>query len=130
MGGTEFNEGSGSYWQPSNGTDVPTSALSYIPEMAWNDTFSPENTTVNCLAGGGGASAYFTTKPSWQTGTGVPNDNARDVPDLSLNSSPIHDPLLICVQGSCVNGFRDTDQTLPWWAEPPRRRLLLPESSP
>ena len=38
----------------------------------------------------------------------MPNDNARDVPDLSLNSSPIHDPLLICVQGSCVNGFRDT----------------------
>jgi hypothetical protein len=42
----------------------------------------------------------------------VPNDNARDVPDLSLNSSPIHDPLLVCVQGSCVNGFRYTDETL------------------
>jgi hypothetical protein len=112
MGGSEFNEGSGSYWQTSTGSDILTSALSYIPEMAWNDTFSPENTDSELSAGGGGVSTYFTTKPSWQTGTGVPNDGARDVPDLSLNSSPAHDPLLICVEGSCVNGFRNTDQTL------------------
>ena len=89
----------------------PLSALSYIPEMAWNDTSSPLNTTHELSAGGGGASAYF-SKPSWQTGTGVPNDAARDVPDLSLNSSLFHDPSLLCVQGSCVNGFRDSQQDL------------------
>ncbi len=111
MGGSEFNEGSGNYWAAASGTDVTSSALSYIPEMVWNDTFSPEN-DGQLLAGGGGASTFFTTKPSWQTGTGVPADNARDVPDLSLNSSPIHDPLLICLQGSCVTGFRYTDETL------------------
>ena len=32
VGGTEFNEGSGTYWQSANGSDVITSALSYIPE--------------------------------------------------------------------------------------------------
>ena len=42
----------------------------------------------------------------------MPDDNARDVPDLSLNASSIHDTLLVCVQGSCVNGFRKADQTL------------------
>jgi hypothetical protein len=119
MGGTEFNEGSGTYWEPATGSDVLTSALSYIPEVAWNDT-SPSN---GLLAGGGGASSCVNAtgtfpnvtcisgfaKPSWQTGTGVPNDGVRDVPDLSLNSSPIHDGLLICDQGSCVHGFRDSN---------------------
>ncbi len=114
MGGSEFNEGSGNYWQATTSAsgDIVTSALSYIPEMAWNDTSSPENTGNGLLAGGGGVSSYFTTKPAWQTGPGVPNDGARDVPDLSLNASPIHDPLLLCVQGSCVNGFRDSSQGL------------------
>jgi hypothetical protein len=109
MGGSEFNEGSGNYWQAatSAGGDILSSALSYIPEMVWNDTANPENTGNGLSAGGGGVSTYFTTKPAWQTGTGVPNDNARDVPDLSLNSSPLHDPLLVCVQGSCMNGFRE-----------------------
>jgi hypothetical protein len=104
MGGTEFNEGSGTYWQPATGSDVLTSAQSYIPEIAWNDT----SLLNGLLAGGGGASAYF-SKPTWQTGTGVPADGFRDVPDVSLNSSPEHDGLLICVQGSCVNGFRDSN---------------------
>jgi len=113
MGGSEFNEGSGNYWQAATAStgDILTSALSYIPEMAWNDTSSPQNTTHAILAGGGGVSVVF-PKPSWQTGTGVPNDRARDVPDLSLNASPAHDPYLICVQGKCANGFRNTDQTL------------------
>jgi hypothetical protein len=51
-------------------------------------------------------------KPTWQTGTGVPSDSHRDVPDLSLNASSINEPLLICVEGSCVDGYRNTDQTL------------------
>jgi hypothetical protein len=110
LGGTEFHEGSGVYWTAdTNGVDVPLSALSYIPEMAWNDTSSPLNTEHVLSAGGGGASAYF-SKPGWQTGTGVPNDAARDVPDLSLNSSLLHDPSLLCVQGSCVDGFRDSQK--------------------
>jgi len=112
MGGSEFEEGPGVYWAAdSNGLDVSPSALSYIPEMAWNDTPSPLNTQHGLLAGGGGASAHF-PKPSWQTGTGVPNDAARDVPDLSLTSSLFHDPSLMCVQGSCVNGFRDGNQNV------------------
>ncbi len=114
MGGSEFNEGVGNYWSPaSGGVDVSPSALSYIPEMAWNDTTSTLNTTGILLAGGGGVSAYY-PKPSWQTGTGVPSDGFRDVPDLSMNSSPEHDGYLVCVQGSCANGYRvvSSDPTL------------------
>jgi subtilase family serine protease len=111
MGGTEFNEGSGTYWETATTSDVLTSALSYIPEMVWNDTSNSLNTSGQLAAGGGGASAFF-PKPTWQTGTGVPNDGQRDVPDLSLNASPFHDGYLICVQGSCVNGFRESNNDL------------------
>jgi hypothetical protein len=111
VGGSEFDEGNGTYWQSANGSDVVSSALSYIPEKGWNDTIPPP---VGLSAGGGGASSIF-GKPSWQTGsTGVPADGARDVPDVSLNASTAHDGYLICSQVSgtnplvsgCQNGFR------------------------
>jgi subtilase family serine protease len=122
MGGTEFdgdaeatvsggNASTTTYWTGTTGsTDTISSALSYIPEMGWNDT--AENHALS--ASGGGASIYF-TKPSWQTGTGVPADGKRDVPDLALNASPNHDPYLFCsedgengaIQTTCTSGFRD-----------------------
>lgn len=90
VGGTRFNEGSGSYWSSSNNSQLG-SALGYIPEVVWNDT-----TTGNDIsATGGGASQVF-GKPSWQTGTGVPADGARDVPDVSFSSSSAHDAYLFC----------------------------------
>jgi Pro-kumamolisin, activation domain len=111
MGGTAFiGDGAASsdgstaaatqYWNSSSSkTDMSPSAFSYIPETTWNDS-----ATTNSIVGtGGGASKKF-PKPSWQTGTGVPNDNARDVPDIALNSSPSHDGYIICSQGSCQNG--------------------------
>jgi subtilase family serine protease len=122
MGGTEFsgdaaamvtngNASATTYWSgTTGGTDTISSALSYIPEMGWNDTANSDNTGGQLLATGGGASAFF-SKPSWQTGTG----SKRDVPDLALNASPDHDPYLFCsedgangaVAPSCTNGFRD-----------------------
>jgi hypothetical protein len=82
--------------------------LSYIPEIAWNDTAfeisPPQNGSL--AATGGGVSKLF-IKPIWQVGTGVPNDGQRDVPDISFAASFDNDGYLICSQGSCVNGFRD-----------------------
>jgi subtilase family serine protease len=98
------------YWGESCSLTSPASALMYIPETTWNDT-----TAANSLsATGGGASVVF-GKPSWQIGTGVPNDGARDVPDVSLAASPNHDGYLLCSQNSCVNGFRlsSSDPTNP-----------------
>ncbi|HWY55560.1 MAG TPA: protease pro-enzyme activation domain-containing protein [Terriglobales bacterium] len=94
LGGSEFNEGSGTYWG-SNGPNFG-SALSYIPEEGWNDT---------ALGGGfastgGGKSIYF-GKPAWQSGS----DGARDVPDVTITASADHDGYLLCSGGSCANGI-------------------------
>ena len=105
MGGTEFNEGTATYWSPTNGANSG-SALSYIPEMVWNDTANPDNGGV-FSATGGGVSVIF-AKPTWQQGTGVPNDGFRDVPDVSLNASNLHDGYLVCDAGWCTNGYRNS----------------------
>ena len=94
VGGTEFNEGSGRYWNSSNGS-TGGSALSYIPEIAWNDT-SPSR---GLLATGGGASSIY-QKPAWQTGAGVPNDGFRDVPDVSLSAGVYNDPYNVLSGGT------------------------------
>jgi len=110
MGGTGFSEGDATfatqYWNGTNNSNNG-SAISYIPEMAWNDTAADGF----LAASGGGVSTLF-TKPSWQTGAGVPADGQRDVPDLALSSSADHDGYLICSRSSCVTGYRKSDQTL------------------
>jgi len=100
VGGTEFNEGSGNYWNSVNGTNSG-SALSYIPEQAWNDTGST-------LAASGGGMSIFFSKPVWQTGPGVPSDGVRDVPDLALTASADHDGYIYCNNGSCASGNPST----------------------
>jgi uncharacterized protein (TIGR03437 family) len=91
-GGTEFVEGTGTYWASTNSANFG-SALSYIPEAAWN-----ESSAAGLGAGGGGASLFY-SRPSWQTGPGVPNDTARHVPDVALTAA-IHDASLITFQGA------------------------------
>ena len=103
------------YWSASGtGSDSVSSALKYIPEMSWNDTNNVNNNTGALSASGGGASTIF-AKPSWQTGTGVPPDSKRDVPDVSVSASQFHDPYLICSGDgdptSCSSGFRDASTT-------------------
>src|SRR6266436_2360605 len=92
------------------------SALGYIPEIPWNNSCAANATTaatlvaacvnptppslLNISAGSGGPSNYNCAtststgvctgphpKPSWQTGPGVPADNVRDIPDVSLFAS-------------------------------------------
>jgi hypothetical protein len=67
VGGTGFTP------PDSSGTDQ-----GYSTESVWNDAAG---------ATGGGASQIF-SKPAFQTGSGVPNDGARDVPDIALIASP------------------------------------------
>ena len=106
--------GDAPYWSGSGtGSDTVSSALEYIPETAWNDTTFDIANGGGLSASGGGASKFF-TKPTWQTGTGVPADGQRDVPDLSLSASANHDGYLICSEDdgnggivpSCTAGFR------------------------
>jgi uncharacterized protein (TIGR03437 family) len=94
VGGAEFNEGSGTYWNATNDANS-ASVISYIPETAWNDSATDGSPS----ASGGGASIYF-SKPAWQTGPGVPSDNARDVPDIALNASADHDGYDVTMSGN------------------------------
>jgi uncharacterized protein (TIGR03437 family) len=94
VGGTEFQESGGQYWNATNGAGG-ASVASYIPETSWNDSAldgEPSGT-------GGGASRFF-AKPSWQVGSGVPGDNVRHVPDISAAASADHDGYLVYTQGA------------------------------
>ena len=94
IGGTQFNDTTSpaTYWSSTNNSQYG-SALGYIPESVWND-----NATAPLSASGGGASRVF-GKPSWQVASGVPNDGARDLPDISF-SAGLHDSYLICTSDS------------------------------
>ncbi|WP_263357422.1 protease pro-enzyme activation domain-containing protein [Acidicapsa ligni] len=125
LGGTEVSQANAAYltagsayWDAAGSNDVITSALQYIPEVAWNEDTAGCG-QADCLgASGGGASAIF-PKPSWQTGpTGIPSDNKRDVPDIALAASTGLPGYLFCSSdpsfwgqnqvASCNSGFRDS----------------------
>ena len=147
VGGTDFNDlnNPSTYWSTNNNSTTQASALSYIPEMPWNDSctnplFGPSlgyssSAEANCnnpyldgangqadvidtVGGSGGASNCTTptgsspsncaggySKPSWQTGTGVPPDGKRDLPDVSLFASNgfVNSAYIIC-QSDQTNG--------------------------
>lgn len=101
VGGTEFNDllSPSLYWSATNSNGYE-SALSYIPEGAWNEptTVNSAGQTVYQVAEGGGGASAYTSKPAWQSGAGVPDDGFRDVPDVSLTASE-HDGYLGCFAG-------------------------------
>ena len=117
VGGTDFPGLASSFttYVSTTNSTYYSSALGYIPESTWNYSTNPNttlsadipyvyNSTGNIVAGAGGASSCSTNannatsttiatctsgyaKPSWQTGTGVPKDSVRDLPDVSLFAS-------------------------------------------
>ena len=123
VGGSQFEEAGqdANFWQHDNRADL-SSAIGYIPEKVWNETCDPRVDPQQCgdglfslFSSGGGRSSCVDSqingntltcvagypKPSWQAGSNVPNDNVRDVPDVSLAAAGNHDGYLICVEGSC-----------------------------
>ena len=110
-GGTDFSDAysvtTSTYWN-SNNTSTGGSAKSYIPEIPWNDSCASQllatvfgySTTYGSngfcnsstgssiylsFVGGSGGPSQIYGKPSWQSGfAGIQNDNARDLPDVSL----------------------------------------------
>jgi subtilase family serine protease len=117
VGGTDFDNTLANYpapfWDTTNTTTtgpvVPASALSYIPEVPWNDSCASGGSLTGCAtvksngddlaAASGGPSGCSTqdasgttclaghAKPSWQSGPGVPADGVRDIPDISFFAS-------------------------------------------
>lgn len=131
VGGTDFDQFNkwSQYWSFTNDPVTQASVLSYIPEIPWNDSCaqigisgcgsSAPSGSLNIVAGSGGPSSIY-SKPSWQTGTGVPSDAKRDLPDVSLFASNgfTGSLYLICdtdqfqsFTGKCdLNSFGDTIQ--------------------
>ncbi len=97
VGGTQLDDTTnpGLYWSSFNASTTQASAQSYIPEKVWN-----ESGNSGLWAGGGGASSVY-SKPFWQTGTGVPADGKRDVPDVSLTAA-VHDGYLVYMNGGLM----------------------------
>ena len=118
VGGTEFDENASEAYWAAQLSAAYGSALSYVPEAAWNESCSPYTcgaSKSNFAAGGGGPSSCTTSsagnngkftcsghyrKPEWQAGAGVPSDGARDLPDISL-AAAAHDGYVLCYGGSC-----------------------------
>src|SRR5581483_10786676 len=98
VGGTEFTNTSTTYWSTRNDPITGASALSYVPERAWNDF----NGNIHFYGTGGGPSVLF-AKPAWQSGPGVPADGARDIPDVSLPASS-NVPYLFVFNGLLYGG--------------------------
>ncbi len=101
IGGNTLATQVASYWTETASNNTPVASLkSVIPEQPWNnsqyglDAFNSYQYygTTNIVGGSGGASNCGLTsspcvgypKPAWQTGTGVPADSVRDLPDVSL----------------------------------------------
>jgi len=110
VGGTDFNQPTAAlqaqYWNTTNALITQESAKGPIPETTWNASctnalFVTQGFGLNAeeacnnstlfnqgwvdTVGGSGGSSVDWSKPAWQTGT--PNDNARDLPDVSLFAS-------------------------------------------
>jgi subtilase family serine protease len=127
VGGTEFDEdiGAGPYWGSTNGGNGG-SAITYIPETAWNDTGTQLVGSQLDGSGGGASNCAFGsnviiedgfdyeicdqapnggfTKPTWQNGV-TPSDSVRDVPDIAFSASNVNDPYIVCTpQSEVVNG--------------------------
>jgi len=128
VGGTEFNEGTGSFWNTSNGPDGG-SATGYIPELAWNDSVLAKEFDAtgggpsNCAFGSGtrtvgGFSFELCNappnggfpKPTWQSGI-TPNDSVRDVPDIAFSASNVNDAYIVCTPQSEVVGNTSSTST-------------------
>ncbi len=106
VGGTDFLDtalGQNSKYWASKNSATGESARSYIPEIPWDNSCAStviaatqsKTPTKLCAAqptfgqagvGGSGGQSVFYTKPKWQLTSipGMPHDNRRDQPDVSL----------------------------------------------
>jgi Pro-kumamolisin, activation domain/Bacterial Ig-like domain (group 3) len=113
VGGTDFDQDNraSTFWNttntPTSPLPVPASALSYVPEVPWNDSCAQlgasscasAGNNSNIVAGSGGSSTLY-AKPFWQMGiTGMPTDTHRQLPDVSLFAgNGFHDSFYIMCQ--------------------------------
>ena len=125
VGGTQFADTANPslYWSASTNPADQSSALSYIPEVVWNE--SGANGGSQLWSSGGGVSAKSGTfagyaKPSWQTAAAlaVPAGSFRYVPDVALAAAS-HDGYLVYTSDAATTGlyaFGGTSASAPSFA--------------
>ncbi len=99
IGGTTLSGDQGAqstYWNVSNPSSPSSvvsiaTALSYIPETAWNDSVSDQQLS----ASGGGVSTFYSL-PSWQSSLAPSGVTGRMIPDISFSASPDSNAYLYC----------------------------------
>jgi len=134
VGGTDFyysdyatgGASATSLWNQTNDANLG-SLIAPLPEQPWDDSYGLDviadgYTRNEFYAGGGGASSCSTkdattgvctsgyAKPRWQTGTGVPADGVRDLPDVSLfasNGVNLSAYAICAYEGDCAAGAGD-----------------------
>jgi hypothetical protein len=124
-GGSALAAQFATYWGTASSASPAVSLLQPFPEQEWNDAFglnvmdgginSPSTTVI--WAGGGGVSSAAVVnattgaltgyaKPTWQSGTGVPGDGLRDLPDVSLfagdGANGVYTPIC-AMPGDCAS---------------------------
>jgi subtilase family serine protease len=99
VGGTQFADTANPalYWSPATNPADQSSAISYIPEVVWNESGGGGG-----LWASGGGSSIAWTKPTWQTTPGVPANNKRYVPDVALTAA-VHDGYLVYSSDNATN---------------------------
>ncbi len=87
VGGTQFLDASSpsTYWNPANDPTTKKSVKGYIPEETWNASGAVPGGSG--LEGTGGGKSVLFARPPWQNVAGLPADNARYVPDVSVAAS-------------------------------------------
>lgn len=101
VGGTQFtftSANQSTYWSAQD------SALQYIPEQAWNQTFVAHAQGLG--ASGGGYSVVF-PRPYWQAAA-LPSSMFRGLPDISLSASSDQVPYLISESWTAAEGGGQT----------------------
>ncbi|MBL8112767.1 MAG: S53 family peptidase, partial [Acidobacteria bacterium] len=104
VGGTQFDDGGQPerYWEATNDTLTKRSVLGPIPERVWNESALAGGRGL--IGTGGGTSVLF-SRPSWQTGPGLPAGDRRMVPDAALNASGKVPYIVVLDSNSAFNGF-------------------------
>jgi hypothetical protein len=99
VGGTQFDDGSGSYWSATNDATTRRSANGYIPEVVWNEAFGS-------LYGTGGGLSRIYARPSWQSVSGLGGGANRAVPDISVNASGHTAYMVVVGHTDASSGFQ------------------------
>jgi subtilase family serine protease len=133
VGGTDFYysdyatgaASAATLWNQTNDSSLG-SLKTPLPEQVWNDFLGLDVVDLYAgaegdIAAGGGASSCAVQssnsctsgypKPTWQTGTGVPMDSVRDLPDVSLfasNGANMSAYAICPFQGECEPGSDST----------------------